>query len=192
MKNNFQKISLILSATLFIFLCFVFVFLYKKTNDNNKKAEMNAITSQTEMNRREEISSLDRSLQQNEKNKTVLDTHFIQSSDVVPFLNAIEKLAPLSGTKVEIDSVSAGTTNPGLIVGLKVSGSFQEIYKFLTLLENSPYEINFLSMDLHTLLAPETSVNIPSASSKNTKVSKISKSPNWEVSFEVQLLSFIQ
>jgi len=153
-------------------------FYIEKTKDNNEKAELNAIASETEINQREEIASLNRSLQQNKKNEIALETHFIQSSDVVPFLDALERLAPLSGVKAKINSVDVATANSGLIVGLEASGNFQEIYKFLTLLENSPYEIDFLSMDVHALGMAENA--------------KALKNPDWEAVFRIQLLSFIQ
>ena len=142
------------------------------------------------MNRRNEITSLDNSLQDNEKNSAILATHFAKSSDVVPFLDTLEKLAPLAGAKAEIDSVDNGVATPGLIVGLRVSGGFTNVYKFLQLLENSPYEINFISMDMHT-----TTVNMPVEStttpSKGASVKpKAVKSQNWEAIFKIQLLSF--
>lgn len=179
MKKNLQKIPLILSTTLFIFGCFVFVFLLKQTNDNNQKAKDGASAWQEEVSRREEITSLNYSLDQNTNDITLLENHFANGSDVVPFLDTIENLAPLSGTKVKISSVDAGAIKSGLVIGLKVSGSFENVYKFLTLLENSPYELNFLSVDIHTL---------PAAS--DTSLKNI-KSSNWEGLFKIQLLSFI-
>ena len=188
MKNNSQNIKLFLSTTIFIFFCVVFVLLYKEINNNNQKAEQGAVDFQTEMTRRNEITSLDNSLQENTDNKTKLEKHFTKSSDVVPFLDTIENLAPQTGAKAEIDSVDKGVASQGLIVGLRVSGSFANIYKFLQLLENSPYEIDFISMDLHTTTtdAPVVSVVIPK---KNAPTA--TKSKSWEAIFKIQLLSFI-
>ena len=36
-------------------------------------------------------------------------------------------------------------------MAIKASGSFEALYKFLTLLENSPYELDFISMDIQKL-----------------------------------------
>jgi len=83
--------------------------------------------------------------------QALLETHFIKSSDVVPFLNTIEALGPAVGASAEIDSVDTSPDGASLIVELQASGSFGAVYKFLTLLENSPYELNFLSMDIHTI-----------------------------------------
>jgi len=78
-------------------------------------------------------------------------------------------LAPKAGTVAQIDLVNTLPNNAGLIVGMKVSGSFQAIYKFLTLLENSPYELDFLSMDMHKLTIEE----VPSKNAKNSKKNQL-------------------
>jgi hypothetical protein len=178
MKNNFNKISLFLSGIIFIFLCCVPVYLYKIINANNQKAESNMAAWQTETNRRNDITFLNESLKQVSSDRTLLATHFAQSSDVVPFLNTIEQLAPTAGAQAEIDSVNTGTNNGQLIVELKASGSFVQVYKFLTLLENSPYELSFLSVDIHKS-------SLTDAPSKNVTAS------TWEAIFKIQLLSFI-
>jgi NAD(P)-dependent dehydrogenase (short-subunit alcohol dehydrogenase family) len=178
MKNNFPKIPLILSIIFFIFFCFAFVFLYGEINDNNQKAEQNTIIWQTEARRRDEIKSLDRSIQMIAGDRALLETHFAKSSDIVPFLDTVEKLASQAGARAEVGSVDILANNAGLMVGLKASGSFEVIYKFLTLLENSPYELDFLLVDIHKLTDLD-------ASGKNVKNS------SWEAVFKIQLLSFI-
>jgi hypothetical protein len=178
MKNNFQKIPLFLSLIFFIFFCFAFVFLYQEINNNNQKAELGMTTWQKEANRRDDIASLNQSLQKIEGDRVLLETHFAKSSDIVPFLDTIEKLAPVAGALAQVDSVNTLANNTGLMVGLKASGSFEAIYKFLTLLENSPYELDFLSMDIHKLTAPDA-------------LGKTVNDLKWEAIFKIQLLSFV-
>lgn len=151
--------------------------LYTKTNQNNQKAKLGTIAWQTETDQRDDINSLNNSLEQISDERALLDSHFAQSSDVVPFMNTIEQLGAPTGASVEIASVETGTNNSELVVDLKATGTFEQVYQFLTLLENSPYEITFNSMDMHELSAQDASV-------KNVK------NQNWEADFEIQLLSF--
>ncbi len=178
MKNNFPKIFIFLSALVFIFACLVFVFLYMKINQNNQKAEAGMVAWQTETERRNDIVTLNTSLAEVAPDRTLLETHFAQSSDVVPFLNTIGQLGAPVGATVVISSVETSTDNSSLVVDLKATGTFGQVYKFLTLLENSPYEISFNSMDMHELVVPTT---------PNEKVG-ISQ---WEGDFEIQLLSYV-
>jgi len=177
MKNNFPKILIFLSVIIFALACFVFVFLYKETNQNNQKAESETAAWQAETDRRNDITALDASLMQVSNDRTALDNHFIRSSDVVPFLNTIEQLGSPAGASVSIDSVETGTNNNELVVNLKTTGTFEQVYKFLTLLENSQYEINFNSMDMHESAIP-------------TVPTKKAQASQWEGDFEIQLLSF--
>jgi len=179
MKNNFQKIPLITSFLIFILFSAVLFLLYKGINVKNENAEAKAATLEGELNRREDLKSLNLTLRKLEDQLASLGTHFAKSSDVVPFLDTVERLAPLAGVRAEVNSVntagSNGVSNSELLVELRAEGSFQAVYKFLGLLENSPYELEFLSMDLHRVPTTEEG--------GETRV--------WEAIFRVRLLSFI-
>lgn len=179
--KNFKKISLILSALFLIFSCFVFFFLYKKINGNRKTEELAETKWRTETIRRENIKSLERSITSISKEKNLLELHFIQSSDVVPFLDIIEHLAIESKVKSEIVSVDFSKDSLGLLVELKTAGNFESIYKFLTLLENSPYELEFISVNMQN-----SSIQTVFGFGKKVTV------PRWEAILKIKLLSFIQ
>jgi len=176
MKNSFQKISLLVSVAILLVLGLAFVFLYQKINENNNKTQQDSISMQTETNRRSDIQSLNKLIQKISPDKDLLESHFIKSSDVVPFFDTIEKLSDKAGVSAQIDSVDTKTDSSGLIVGMKISGKFEAIYKFITLLENSTYVLDFISMDVHKPQAV---------------VGKNIDSSNWEAVFKIQLLSYI-
>jgi len=178
MKNNFQKILLLVSGISFLLFSFAFVFSYQKINEHNQKRQQDEVILQTETYRRDNIKALNIALQKIAPERALLENHFIKSSDIVPFLNIIEKLAREVGVSAQIDSVNAKIDNTELTVDLRATGRFETIYKFLTLLENSPYELDFLFMDIHKL-------SLSDSSGKNIKDS------NWEAVFKIQLLSFI-
>ena len=66
--------------------------------------------------------------------------------------------------------------NTGLILKMKDTGSFSQVYKFITLLENSPYELEFTSVNIHSLLKED----------KNNTQKTI-----WEADLSIKLISFI-
>lgn len=180
-QNNFKKFKkapLIISTILLMFSCFLFFSLYKQTQDNNRAWAQSEMEWQNEANRRNEIKSLDRSLKVIEQERTLLDTHFAKSSDVVPFLDTIEKLASEAGVKAEVVLVDIPKDDSGLVVGINATGHFEGLYKFLTLLENSPYELDFISMNMQKL-------NIEIVSDIKTPDSE------WSTTFGIKLLSFI-
>src|SRR3989338_9872107 len=179
MQNNFPKVPLLLSIIFFMFSCFAFFFLYREINNNNKKLQLAENEWQVEAFRQDEIKMLENSIKIVEGEKAQLETHFAQSSDIVPFLDTIEELAGVAGTKAEVVSVDILEDYAGLSVGMKASGAFNGLYKFFTLLENSPYELEFISIDMHRETGPD-------ASGKNVTV------PKWNCFLKIKLLSFIQ
>lgn len=179
MKKILQKIPFIFSILFLFVSVFVFVFIYQKINDNNLNAEKANTEWQTEAMRREEIKSLDRALSMVAEESRVLDTHFAFSSDVVPFLNTIEKLALSVGAEPEITSVSTSEADSVLSADFRADGSFESLYKFISLLEQSPYMIEISAFELsRPLKAGELDIN--------------NKNPKWEVYFHIKLLSFLK
>lgn len=179
MQNNFPKIPLFLSLAFFGISLSLFFYFYREINSNNKESQNQNLQWQSQALKRDEIKTLDYSMKIIEKEKTQLETYFTQSSDIVPFLNTIEGLARQMGAKAEVVSVDILKDNNGLMVGMKISGTFNGLYNFLTLLENSPYELEFVSMDIRRETEPDVS-------SKNIIV------PKWGGSLRIKLLSFIQ
>ncbi|MDO8659128.1 MAG: hypothetical protein Q7K54_00845 [Candidatus Parcubacteria bacterium] len=177
MPNNFPKLALPLSIAFFVFFCTAFYFLYQKVNENNVIAEENNTVWQNEANRRDILSSMDRSIKAIAPEIAQLEKHFAQSSDVVPFLNSIENMARAVGVKAEFTSVEVPKDSIVLVVAMDATGSFEQMYKFLTLLENSPYQIEFNKVEIKR--SSEIDVPLP-----------VGTRPVWSGFFKMSLLSF--
>jgi translation initiation factor IF-2 len=105
---------------------------------------------------------------------------------VVPFLDTLEGLATKVGIKAETASVDIAPDSLSLLVKINTSGSFEAIYKFLTLLENSPYELEFTGFDMQkedSILATPDLVLNKDIKKQNSK---------WRATFNIKLLSFTQ
>ena len=176
--QKFKKVPLLLSVIFLAFSSTVFVFLYKGAKSNQMISEKMQTEWQTEATRREGIKSLDRSIKAIEDKRILLESHFAQSSNVVPFLDTIEELALEAKAKSEVVSVDIPKEEKKLSVAIKTSGSFEALYRFLTLLENSPYELEFVSVDLQK-------------SSKEVISEEVTASAEWTALFRVKLLSFV-
>jgi len=177
--QKFKKMPLILSILFMVSSFFVLFFLYGQINNNKKISEQIQAEWQTEKIRRNEARSLDRLVLAIGKEKILLESHFTQSSNIVPLLNTIEQLSLKVGAKSKVTSVDISKDKTILMVAVGTSGSFNAVYKFLMLLENSPYELEFVSVDMQKTGAPTVS-------------GKIIVSPQWEAIFKIKLLSFVQ
>lgn len=174
MKN--RKIIFLISSLLFTLLfCLVFYYIYNKILDNKNSTQILYGEWKTEEDRREVIKSLDRTINKIQDKKIILESHFVGSSDVVPYLDFFEKSAVLVNAKSEVSSVSVPSDNSTINVSLDIDGSFESIYKYINLIENAPYELHITSFTLNKI-------------NNTTGIS-----PNlWNLNLQIKLLSFTQ
>ena len=176
MKFIFQKKSFILSIIFFIFSCLVFLSLYKVINNNREASQLAREEWETEDIQRKNAKSLLDSIKIIETERALLETHFVRGSDIVPFLDTIEKIAEGGGAKAEVVSVDVAKDGLSLMVEMKAAGSFEVIYKLVMLLENSPYDLEFASVNIQNVDTGDLSTD---------------KNPQWAATFQIKLLSFI-
>ncbi len=179
MQNNFPKTQFVISLIAFFAAVLCYAFSDYLINSNLGKAQSMEEEWQTESVKRENTRVLAHSVEVIQSERLELDTHFAKSSDVVPFLDTMEALAPKVGTKAEVTSVELLKEPIALEVGLRASGSFGNLYRFLTLLENSPYELEINSVEMHKV--GEIGAVVSEAGPTG-----------WNMVLKIKLLSFIQ
>lgn len=176
MKYNFPKLTFLFSIIFLAFSCYAFYYFFSKLQENTVLTDEMNVELQKEVSTREEMKFLDTTIKSIKNEIVSLDKHFVQSSNVVPFLDMIEALALRAKAKAEVVLVDLPKNNPNLMVEVKAEGGFDSVYKFLNLLENSPYEIEFMSVDLQT----------PLSETPNKQQAK------WSIFLKIKLLSFIK
>ncbi|KKR62126.1 hypothetical protein A2643_02060 [Candidatus Nomurabacteria bacterium RIFCSPHIGHO2_01_FULL_39_220] len=178
MQKSFQKIPLLLSLIFFLASIFSFLYLYQEIKNNSWEIDKKENEWRIEAIRREELKTLNNSIEAIKEERQQLETHFARSSDVVLFLNTVEGLAKGAGIEKEVRSVDISKDKKALMVAMEAKGSFPDLYKFLTLLENSPYELELIEVKFSRETEPASSDKTLSASA-------------WNATFKIKLLSFI-
>ena len=176
MKYNFPKTSFFLSLAFFFVSIFSFYLLNSKIKSDGIEADKMFSEWQNGYKQKEETKLLNDFLKKTVEARSVLNSHFAQSSDVVPFLDMLESLATSVGAKAEVLVINVPDDNTGLYVEAKASGPFGSIYKFIKLLENSPYETEIISMNMSNAYF-----------SADSKVAT-----GWSINLKIKLLSFIK
>ncbi len=171
MKNKSQTPQIILSFVFFLVSLGGLMFFYSTIKSKQGISEQKFTEWQVEAARRDEIKSLESSIKKIEEEKAMLETHFAESSNPVPFLDTLEKLARSVNAENSVSAVDVAKDGKSLVVGMNASGSFESFYKFLTLLENSAYDMEFLSIDMQKDGASEN---------------------EWSAVIRIKLLTFIQ
>src|SRR3989344_7773090 len=92
-QNSFSKILFLFSIVFFCISIIIFLFFFQEIKNNDKESQMKELEWQTEAKERSEIRTLDNLVKTIKSERVQLETHFAQSSDIVPFLDTIEGLA---------------------------------------------------------------------------------------------------
>lgn len=169
--RKFKKMPLAAAAFFFLIAAAAFAWMLRAIDGNKARAATARAEWQAETARRYEIQSLGITLEDTQEARQALDMHFAQSSNIVPFLDSLEGLARSAGASAKVISVDAPADTGSLIATLQAHGSFESLYTFLALLEESPYPLEFLTVDIGASAAAE--------------------GPRWEAVFKLKLLSFV-
>lgn len=167
---------LLLSLLFLLVSVFSFYSLYFKIKNDNLETDQMFAEWQKDYKQREDTKLLSNFLKNTIEERKLLDSHFAKSSDVVPFLDMLENLASRVGAKAEVLVINVPNDNTGLYVEARAAGSFESLYKFIKLLENSPYETEV------------TSMNITRVSSSDDAKS----ASGWTINLKIKLISFIK
>lgn len=179
MNKKKTILILIFSIIFFIISSFIFIFLYKEIEIKNNIGEQKIIEFKKEEQRRNEIKLLNSGIKAIENEVSLLNGYFTKSTEVVHFLDKIEALARDTKAETEVTSVTMASDFSSLSVKMKATGSFEALYKFLLLLENSSYELEFNSVD----------ISRPELIDADTG---ILESSEWSMTLEINLISFIK
>jgi len=96
------------------------------------------------------VGQFRKNLTATEEQRQKLSSYFIDAKDIVPFLETIEGYGTDTGIEVTFSSVDIKKTPSRLDVGIFAEGDFDDLYRFLSLLEAAPYEITFTEVDVHS------------------------------------------
>jgi len=132
----------------------------------------------TEQLREQQLKILRDGFQKTERKREALDTYFINSQEIVSFIEEIEEASRYANVALEFNFVNIRDTETGgaLVLEFETFGSFREIFYFLQFVENLP-----VRMSLSTFLFDR---DIP----RGTAVRK--ESDTWHAVFTINVLSF--
>jgi len=175
MKKITPKIIFYVAIIFFVLACLIFFWLYKDIKHKDQVARELEQNLETENDKIANMQSLVKLLENTQEERQAIDSHFINSLNIVPLFNFFENSAPLVGAVAEVMSVDVpkNNENSDLTMDINAKGSFESLYKFLMLIENSPYDLEVVFMDIK-------------------KESSNTAGQEWQADLKIRLISFIQ
>lgn len=85
-------------------------------------------------------------------NEAAITGYFVDTKDVVPFLETLQSTGTRLNSKVEVVSVSSEPAKPHarLLLSLRITGSFDSVMRTLGTIEYQPYDTTIQSLTLDT------------------------------------------
>jgi hypothetical protein len=135
---------------LFVLVTGIYVYLFhtiKKLGEHSATlfAEVTALEVQES-----EIGQLRKNVQATDENLKQLTLHFINTGDIVPFLETVEGYGRTLHVVTKFDSVVVEKSPNRVTLSLSANGTFTDVYRFIALLESSPYELTFTNVNLQS------------------------------------------
>jgi len=169
MKN--KKLIIFFAAIILADTAAVFLWFYLYSSVEKQQADINeiayslAFSGANAKNLKLLKNQMDETMREREK----LESAFLEKKDVVPFIEYLEKTGKDVGVPVDFSSVKideTGKEKPHLQFSLK--GKFENIFRFIVLLENVRYQIAF----------------------DNMGISKSGENGGWEANISAELASY--
>lgn len=153
MKNSSIKKLIILIFCL-VGLIGIYAFFFVKILDNSQK--LSDLTNKTEEAKRNEkmFAVVERFFKDSGADIKKLSGFFVESNNVVKFVEYVENLGTLSKTNLSISTiVNEGETGDGkngfkILMSIKALGQWSGVMKLISLIENMPYKIEIKNVEL--------------------------------------------
>lgn len=142
MKIN-SKIFLIFSFTVLVFVIFGGWFLFNRISVLDKSIGETNISILNFTNDIKNLKSMESFLRESSEERKVLERAFVSEDGLVKFIEDLEENGKESGVDVEVNLATVSqdqSDSPSFRIESR--GSFSSVYKYLTSLENLPYEIS--------------------------------------------------
>ena len=69
---------------------------------------------------------------------------FLQGDELIPFIEQLESLEKKTGVEMKLDEPKSGAgKTPNLEISFHLTGPFNSLYRFLSLMENLPYQLEW-------------------------------------------------
>lgn len=160
-KTN-RNLYLAILLVFFSFSIYSFLF-YKVVSMEQSNSRLEKETKRLE-DEESKLAILKKNLESTGKSQSVISSYFIDSKDIVPFLEKLEAYADVVGVKVTFDTVDLAKAPSRLNISFTSVGQFKNTYRFMKMVETAPFEVVINGFEIKALppeTAPEKGKPIP-------------------------------
>lgn len=145
------------------------------------------------------LSALRAVFSQTTSDRDKINSYFVQSDGAIDFVTTIENLAAFVNLSHETNSIDTQSMNPPdasheiLHMNFRTTGSWQNTYYFISLLETLPYNITINQINLHatgdtTNQIVAENVDLSASSSSSTPKTVTKRASVWEATYDFSVV----
>lgn len=171
MSKNRTNLIFFISTIVMVASVATFIFFFKVVENKNKHTSATLVTLANKIVKKENSQMLKDTIDQVYLTKESVGKHFVDSNEIDSFIDYLEGLGKDSGTEVNVQDFKISEENKNILsVRLLSRGSFSNVIRFLTLIENTQYQVSISKTTLEKQsevlnIDPKTNQPIPSGSS---------------------------
>lgn len=183
-------LTITIASFLVTFALYGILFLKIRSQNQEISTKANEVAVKTEQNKT--IRATELSLEKNKDDLNNIDSYFVSSDGVVEFINTLDALGSKSNTKLTIGEVTTELDprvkddfKETLKFRVNATGSFEDVYYLLTLLESLPVRLRIEQVSLG-LASASDKLLFSNASSTTKRVP--SAGEEWKLDASVSVI----
>lgn len=182
MKKNHTTPILIVSILVIILAICLFIFFLKVIKNKNQHASVVLTTLEEKMKEKENAIIFAEKVAEIKSLQDSINSYFVDPNKIDTFVGYLEEIGLSLGSEISVESIEIPPKTKNTIVfKLSIIGTFKEVMKTITFLENIPYKINITQIYLNKEMTQQTQEVIVE--------SEIQKVPTWQADVSFNILS---
>lgn len=171
MSKNKTNLILLISSIVMLGSLATLIFFFKIIENKNKHTSATLVTLANKIVKKENSKALKDQIDEVALIRESTNKHFVNGGEMDSFIDYLEGLGKDAGTEVRIEDFKVSPDDKNtLSVKLSSKGSFNNVMKFLSIIENTQYQVYINKMILGkqpdvSNIDPKTGQPIPSGNS---------------------------
>jgi len=188
MKRKNTILILILSTIVSIVVICIFIFIIKVIENKNTHILVTLATYQSKLKEKENIITFNKQVNEIKSLQDSINSYFVDPNTIDTFVNSLEEISSVTGASVSVKSIETSQVNKNTIsFSLLIDGTFDQVAKTITFLENIPYQINITKVYLNKNI--RETVDTAQPIGKTNVVVQTPTKPTWQADISFNILS---
>lgn len=176
MKRKNTLILVIFLTLVAIVVIGLFVFFLDIINNNNKNIVTTLAVFQNKVNEKENAIIFEKKVNEIKSLQESINNNLVDPNKIDTFVGFLENINLITGASVSVKSIEVSQTVKNTIsFNLLIGGTFDQVVKTITYLENIPFQVNltrlYLNKDITTSEIITTKIKTPEISTWQADVS---------------------